>query len=222
MYLEVHHILQSISPLMHNGNMTSSSLPPWPSTPPMYGRVTLRAVTEHDTEMARELSTDPYVTQVGSLPDDAGEDEALAWVERQQRRHVEHAGFSFTIVEASTDEPVGHCGLWLKELNEGRGAAGYSIVPSARGRGLAADALSALTAFGWTVPGLFRIALYIEPWNTGSIRTAEQAGYTREGLLRSHQEIAGQRRDMLLYAAVRAAKTPAAQPGALPPTGGLI
>ncbi|NDL56222.1 GNAT family N-acetyltransferase [Phytoactinopolyspora mesophila] len=185
--------------------MTSFSLPPWPSTRPAYGRVELRAVTERDTGMARELSTDPYVPQVGSLPANANEDEALAWVERQQGRYVELAGFSFTIVEASTEKPVGHCGLWLKELGEGRATAGYLIVPSARRRGLAADALLALTVFGWTVPGLFRISLYIEPWNVGSTRTAERAGYAHEGLLRSYQEIAGQRRDMLLYAAVRPA-----------------
>jgi ribosomal-protein-alanine N-acetyltransferase len=36
-----------------------------------------------------------------------------------------------------------------------------------------------------------------------SIKTAERAGYEREGLLRSHQEIGGRRRDMLLYASIR-------------------
>jgi RimJ/RimL family protein N-acetyltransferase len=45
--------------------------------------------------------------------------------------------------------------------------------------------------------------LHIEPWNTASVRTAERAGYEREGLLRSYLEIGGQRRDMLVYAAVR-------------------
>jgi RimJ/RimL family protein N-acetyltransferase len=35
------------------------------------------------------------------------------------------------------------------------------------------------------------------------MRTAEHAGYLREGLLRSHTEIAGRRRDVLLFAAVR-------------------
>jgi ribosomal-protein-alanine N-acetyltransferase len=35
------------------------------------------------------------------------------------------------------------------------------------------------------------------------VRTAEHAGYEREGLLRSHQEIGGRRVDMLLYAAIR-------------------
>ncbi|GAB3660005.1 GNAT family protein [Glycomyces tarimensis] len=140
---------------------------------------------------------------IGSLPLNASDEEALAWVRRQQGRYEEGAGFSFTIAEAGSGVAVGHCGLWLRELADGRGAAGYSVVPSARGRGFAADALAALTAFGWTLSGLFRIALFIEPWNTGSIRTAERAGYVREGLLRSHQVIAGRRRDMLLLAAVR-------------------
>jgi [ribosomal protein S5]-alanine N-acetyltransferase len=61
--------------------------------------------------------------------------------------------------------------------------------------------LQALTRFAWTIPALYRVELYIEPWN--SIRVAEAAGYQREGLLRSHQEIGGTRRDMLLYAITR-------------------
>ena len=71
------------------------------------------------------------------------------------------------------------------------------------------SALRALTTFGWTLPELFRIELYVEPWNTGSIRTAEAVGYVREGLLRSHQPVGGRRVDMLLYAALR--------PDVLPP-----
>jgi RimJ/RimL family protein N-acetyltransferase len=47
--------------------------------------------------------------------------------------------------------------------------------------------------------------LHIERWNEASWRAAQRAGYTREGLLRSYQEIGGRRRDMLLYAAVRGA-----------------
>lgn len=153
--------------------------------------------------MARELAADPYVPHIGSLPAHATKDELRQWVKRQQQRYTDGAGFSFAIVEAETGHAVGHCGLWLTELASGRGTAGYSIIQSARGRGMAAEALTALTAFGWTVPGLRRISLYIEPWNHASIRTAEKAGYSQAGLLRSHQEIAGERRDMLLYIALR-------------------
>ena len=176
---------------------------PWPEPPPTHGGVLLRRPRADDADMARGLATDPYVPLIGTLPADAGRDEALAWVERQLARHDEGAGFSFTIVERATGAAVGSCGLWLRELPEGRASAGYSLVPSARGRGLATDALRALTAFAWTVPGLHRVALRVEPANTASLRVAERAGYAREGLLRSHEEVGGERVDMVLLAVVR-------------------
>ncbi|MGO4586736.1 GNAT family N-acetyltransferase [Arthrobacter sp. 2RAF6] len=80
---------------------------------------------------------------------------------------------------------------------------GYGIAQSFRGRRLATDAVRAVTQFGWTIQALYRTELYIEPWNTASIKTTEQAGYIHERLLRSHQEISGERRDMPLYSNVR-------------------
>jgi RimJ/RimL family protein N-acetyltransferase len=153
--------------------------------------------------MVREMSADPYVPQIGTLPLNASAQEARAYIDRQRGRLAEGRGFSFAIAEAGTDRGVGQIGLWLAALGEGRATAGYSVMPSARGRGLAAAALTALTSFGWTIPDLHRVELYIEPWNAGSVSTAERAGFEREGLLRSHQEIGGRRRDMLLYATVR-------------------
>ncbi len=184
--------------------MVPPSLPSWPSSPPAHGRVVLREVRPEDVAMARELSTDPYVPMTGTLPANATMEEAVSWVRRQRSRHAEGAGFSFTITDAATGAPVGHCGLWLRQLAEGRASAGYSIVPSARGRGLASDALRALTAFGWTVPGLTRIVLYIEPWNVASIRTAQRAGYASDGLLPDHEVGDGVRREVLRYVATRA------------------
>jgi ribosomal-protein-alanine N-acetyltransferase len=75
--------------------------------------------------------------------------------------------------------------------------------PGERGRGFATDALRSLIDFAWTLPDLHRVELYIEEWNIGSLRVAAGAGFTHEGVLRSHQEIGGTRRDMLLFAAVR-------------------
>ena len=110
---------------------------------------------------------------------------------------------AMTIADVESNNAVGTIGLWLRNLSEGRASAGYAVSPVHRGRGVASSALTALTAFAWTIPGLYRIELYIEPWNNGSIRAADRSGYEREGLLRSHQEIGGTRRDMLLYAATR-------------------
>lgn len=183
--------------------MTPGDLPPWPTWSVGYGPVVLREFSALDVPMARELSTDPYVPLIGSLPANASQQQARDWVDRQRGRLAEGVGFSFAIVETSSDHAVGGIGLWLAALAQGRATAGYSVIPSARGRGVAAAALTALTSFAWSIPALHRIELYIEPWNTGSVRTAERAGYEREGLLRSHQEIGGRRRDMLLYAIIR-------------------
>jgi ribosomal-protein-alanine N-acetyltransferase len=180
-----------------------------PVPAPAFGHVCLRAFTERDVDMLLDLSTDPYVPTIGTLPANASRREALAYIGRQHERLATGAGYSFCAADRDTDEAVGGTGLWLASLAAGRASAGYAIAPRWRGRGLAGQALTAVTRFAWSLPELHRIELYIEPWNAASCHTAESAGYQREGLMRSHQEIGGRRADMLLYAAIRPAIRPA-------------
>lgn len=153
--------------------------------------------------MAMELSEDPYVPKTGTLPARATAEQAQQWIQRQQDRFTEGVGFAFAVIDRDQGLCAGFIGLWLHDLASGRAQLGYGIAPSFRGRGLASDAVWAVTEFGWTIPDLHRVELYIEPWNTASIKTAENAGYLREGLLRSHQQIGEERRDMVLYARLR-------------------
>lgn len=153
--------------------------------------------------MVQDLATDPYVPLIGSLPAHATTAQARDWIIRNLGRWSEGTGYSFAITEVTTGTAVGSAGLWLAEVEHGRATAGYSVAPRCRGRGYAADALTALTAFAWTLPAVHRVELYIEPGNVASVRTAERAGYVCEGRLRNHQEIGGRRRDMLLHAAIR-------------------
>lgn len=149
----------------------------FPAESPVAGRVRLRSFAADDQAMVLELATDPSVATVTSLPSRATGREAADWIERQRGRLGEGAGFSFCIADRETGRALGSIGLWTgAALNDGRATAGYLLAPSARGRHLARDALLALTEFGWTVPLLQRIELYIEPWNTASVRTAEAAG----------------------------------------------
>jgi RimJ/RimL family protein N-acetyltransferase len=43
----------------------------------------------------------------------------------------------------------------------------------------------------------------VEPWNEAAIRVAERAGFQQEGVLRSWQEVGGERKDMLMYSLLR-------------------
>lgn len=185
----------------------TQQLPPWPSEPPVSGAIRLRAFAETDAHLALELGADPYIPKIGSLPAFPTDEQAGEWVQRQCGRHAEGTGFAFAIADVHTDVALGTIGLWLRELPEGRATVGYSVAPNARGRGVATDALRAVTGFAWTIPLVHRLELFIEPWNIASIRVAEAAGFLREGLLRRRQEIAGERRDMLLYAAIRPPRT---------------
>ncbi|WP_233611214.1 GNAT family N-acetyltransferase [Amycolatopsis sp. WAC 01376] len=166
--------------------------------PPAHGSVVLREFTEADVRLAHELGQDPYIPLIGKLPARPTRQEAEVWVRRQQSARAEGQGFAFVI--SANETAVGTIGLWLRKLSEGIGIVGYSISPGQRRRGFATDALKAITPFAWTVTGIERIELYIEPWNRGSVRAAEKAGYRNEGLLPAHHEIGGALRDMLLYA----------------------
>jgi [ribosomal protein S5]-alanine N-acetyltransferase len=181
----------------------TQQLPPWPITPPTYGSVLLREFTDEDVHLPLEMGDDPYIPLIGSLPAHPTAEQALDWIVRQRGRHAEGVGFSFAIADAESGDAIGGIGLWLQNLSAGRAAVGYSVSGTHRRRGVASSALRAVTAFAWTIPALHRLELYIEPWNSGSIGVAESSGYQREGLLRSHQEIGGTRRDMLLYAIIR-------------------
>ncbi|WP_406280322.1 GNAT family N-acetyltransferase [Nocardia sp. NBC_00881] len=187
----------------------TQTLPPWPDDPPTWGSIVLREYTDHDSHLAAELAQDPYIPLIGSLPESPTPNQALEWVRRQRGRHAEGIGLAFAIADTETGTAVGSVGLWLKDLQDGRASAGYSVAPHRRGRGIASSAMRALTTFAWTIPALHRIELHIEPWNASSIHVAETAGYLREGLLRSHQAIGGTRRDMLLYATTRTQTSPA-------------
>jgi ribosomal-protein-alanine N-acetyltransferase len=169
----------------------------WPDPLPAWGSVRLRPFSVGDLALVEELSSDPYVPLIGTIPSPFTQAEGLAYIERQHQRLTDGTGWSYAVVEVGTDLAVGTAGLWLHA--DGPPSAGYSIAPSARGRGLASAALQALTGFAESLAEVDRVELLIEPWNAGSIRVAERCGYRLEGLVPEHLEIGGVRRDMLLY-----------------------
>jgi ribosomal-protein-alanine N-acetyltransferase len=175
----------------------------WPDPLPAAGSVVLRPFRSTDLPLVAELSRDPYVPLIGSIPQEYSDEAGLAYLARQHQRLTDGSGYSFAIAERDGDLAVGGAGLWLHDRESGRATMGYVVARSVRRRGVASAALAALVAFAWTMADLRRLELYIEPWNTGSIRVAERCGFTFEVLLPDHLEIGGTRRDMLRYAQVR-------------------
>ena len=169
----------------------------WPSPLPSYGPVVLRPFRDSDLDLVAELSTDPYLPQIGTVPAVFDEREGLAYMARQHQRLRDGTGYSFAIADVTDDHGLGFAGLWPQKTGD-RATLGYAVAPSARRRGVATAALTALTAFAWTLPHLSRLELHIEPWNTGSCRVAERCGYHREGMPEP-TEIGGEPRAVVRY-----------------------
>lgn len=173
----------------------------WPDPLPVHGPIVLRPYTPADLDLVAELSADPYVPLIGTVPAEFTRAAGAAYLRRQHQRLTDGTGWSFAVADRHTDRALGGASLWPQ--GSGWATAGYTVAPSVRGRGIATAALHALTTFAWTVGDLERVELFIEPANIGSITVARRCGYAAVELVAGHGEIGGQRRDMWRYVADR-------------------
>ncbi|MFG2125953.1 GNAT family N-acetyltransferase [Streptomyces sp. NPDC048710] len=162
-------------------------------------RFLLRPWELGDLPLVREASSDDYIPLITTVPATYSQEAGEAFVRRQWERASTGSGYPFVIVRIEDGRPLGTVGLWLKDQGEGRASLGYWLAGAARGQGVAAQALSAVVRWAFGDLQIPRLQLYVEPWNTASVRTAERVGFQREGLLRSWQQVGEERRDMFMY-----------------------
>lgn len=172
----------------------------FPDAPRLRGAVfAVRPFDDTDVEAVAEAATDPHIPLITSVPVPYTDSAGRSFVQRQQDRLSTDLGYSLAIVNADTDVAVGQIRLWLRNRDKGRASMGYWVVPSARGRGAARQAVGLVASWNFRVLRVPRLELYIEPWNTASIRTAESAGFHREGIMRSWEYVGDERRDMIMF-----------------------
>ena len=148
--------------------------------------------------MIQEAAADELIPLITSVPSTNDIGSALEFIERQHTRLRTGAGYSFAIADLA-DAPVGQIGLWPTADKPDAASIGYWIRPTARNMGYASDALATLIVWARTLPHTRRLEIYVEPWNEGSWRVAEQSGFQREDLLRKWHPVGGVRRDMYRY-----------------------
>jgi RimJ/RimL family protein N-acetyltransferase len=141
-----------------------------------------------------EIVADPEALRFTRIPEPAPAGFAATWLERY--RGEERVGF------AIEDDTGAFLGLALAPDidREGREVElGYIVHPAARGRGVATEALIALTRWAFDELGALRAYLFIDTDNTASLRVAAKAGYVQEGVLRSVHVKQGLRADSTLW-----------------------
>lgn len=181
------------------GSLGSPALP----QPYLQGEgVVLRSFAETDVDVVIEAARDPLIPLITTVCAHGDRSDALEYIGNQRSRSADGTGWSYAIADAATDRAVGQIGLRRRDIEHGRASVGYWVAASQRRRGYAGRALRVLTAWAVAIPGITRIELYVEPFNDSSWRAAESAGYHREGLLRRWRVVAGEPRDMYMYATI--------------------
>jgi RimJ/RimL family protein N-acetyltransferase len=104
---------------------------------------------------------------------------------------------------------VGGTGLHRIDWSVPRFEIGYWRRAGFEGRGLVAEAVRALARTAFDALGARRVEIRMDPRNEGSVRVAERAGFTFEGVLRRDSvDVRGAVRDTRVYARVRGVEEP--------------
>jgi RimJ/RimL family protein N-acetyltransferase len=101
-------------------------------------------------------------------------------------------------------EAVGGIGYTMQYDVDRRSAEiGYWLGEEFWGRGIATEALIAVTEHAFANHDLCRLYAHVFDWNPASARVLEKAGYAFEGRLRKSVTKEGQTIDQLMYAMIR-------------------
>jgi RimJ/RimL family protein N-acetyltransferase len=174
-----------------------------PPDPPLADDVvTLRPWGEAgDVEAITAACNDRAIAEfLDQIPSPYTEDDARAYLETCRVGWQHGAMTNFAIVEAGA--PVGSIGVrWLEGLEQGTAEVGYWIAPEARGRGVCTRALRLASRWVLQERGAHRLQLRADEQNVASNKVAQNAGFTREGVLRSSRYNArlGRRVDFVMY-----------------------
>lgn len=109
-------------------------------------------------------------------------EQAEEWIEDSHNAWTKEQASGWAIVDVTDESVLGRCALY-PELTHGNAEISYWILPSARGRGVAARAAIAATRWGHGF-GLHRIGLEHSTLNVASCAVANRAGFAAEGIKR--------------------------------------
>ncbi len=168
-------------------------------------RLDVRLLTADDAADVDRVFTDRQTQRWLPFPADHGPINGPAWcTELAEERRDSGAGDHYGVCRREDGRLVG-C-LWTKRTDwmARSTEVAYAMSAPARGFGLAAEAVDALSIALILENGFHRVELRIAPGNSASRRVAEKAGFTYEGLLRNAGQVHSGRVDLEMWSLVAA------------------
>ena len=126
------------------------------------------------------------------------------WFEAQARDRELGLAFHFAILSAADRALLGACGLTNLNRHHQFANVFYWVRTSATGQGAASAAARQLARFGFEGLGLQRVEIVVDVNNAASLRAAEKAGATREGVLRQRIRTGDKPCDAVMFSLIPA------------------
>ena len=172
--------------------------------PPTDGTITLRSWTEADVPAVTKVYADPEIQRWMEIPATFEEEYARQYLEGREESRRLGQTLEMAIADARTLTMLGSVGLVAFDAVNRRGEIGYWVAPKGRGRGVASAAVRLLSTAAFEQLDLIRLDLIAAVGNVASQRVAENAGFTREGVMRSYlANKQGGRDDAVMFGLVR-------------------
>jgi RimJ/RimL family protein N-acetyltransferase len=147
------------------------------------GRLQLRPWNEYDEDALIELFGDPQSAAWTPAPVPFTREEArIRIAERYPEAWSSGTGAFFAVADAVNGQVLAWVGLF--GIDDGAAEIGWATSPAARGRGVAADAVAALSRWGFGALGLRRLEAVISVGNWVSLAVAQKCGFAVEGVNR--------------------------------------
>jgi RimJ/RimL family protein N-acetyltransferase len=169
-----------------------------PPDPPLRdAELALRPPAAADGDAYRRVRTDPDTRHWMDWDDAAEDKEAIAATIARAAESWAEGTWAVFLVEAKGEVVGGaNIGFYEEDIAE----VSYYLAASARGRGYATRAVRLLARWAFEENGVERLVLRANPANGASLRVAERAGFTREGIARSsHLRSDGSRVDQVVF-----------------------
>ena len=168
------------------------------------GVVSLREWRADDRDGLVEMANDDAIQQWTRVPSPYTQRDAEQWFALTRTTRAAGHQAAFAVVGADDGELLGSIDLRVHPADPAIGELGYMVGVWARNRGVATRAVQLLTAWAFETLSLERVELLVDPRNRASVRVAEAAGYTHEGVLRAYRPSRdGGRLDLAMYARLR-------------------
>jgi RimJ/RimL family protein N-acetyltransferase len=151
------------------------------------GVITLHPYQVSDIDSAYEAVHESIPEMVEWMPwchPDYSIEESRTFIESQPDKWEKGEEYNFAISYNTGGLYLGGCGLRVIDRNIGIANLGYWIRTSQTNKGIATAAALLLAGFAFNELRLNRVEITIAVDNQASLRVAEKAGATKEGILR--------------------------------------